>query len=330
MNYLHPERLWWLLVVAVFAAVYIALQFSRPKYAIRFTNLDLLDKVAPSRPDWRRYIPAIGFLTMASLLVFAWADPTSEEAVPRDKSVIVLAIDVSLSMMAQDVSPDRFEAAKEAARDFVEQAPDTAELALVSFHGVAQVRVSPTLDRGEMLRAIDALRLDEATAIGDALRQSVRILEDVELAANGERVPSAIVLMSDGETTAGPGAVIDDAGNLTGFDNSEFIAAAIEIGVSVDTIAFGTPDGTIELDGFDGPIGVGVKEEELREIAAATDGTFYNAATAEELTGIYSDIGTAVGEEIDIVSRSAYFVGWALAVAALTAIASLAWFQRLP
>lgn len=72
MNYLHPERLWWLLAVAAFAAVYIALQFSRPKYALRFTNLDLLDKVAPSRPDWRRYVPAIGFLTMAALLVFAW------------------------------------------------------------------------------------------------------------------------------------------------------------------------------------------------------------------------------------------------------------------
>ncbi|NNE75307.1 MAG: VWA domain-containing protein [Acidimicrobiales bacterium] len=317
LEYLHGNRLWAAAAVLALAVVYIALQFTRRQYAVRFTNLDLLDKIAPARPDWRRHVPAALFVLMGLFMVVAWAEPIREEPVARETSTIVLAIDTSLSMMADDVDPSRFVAAQSAARQFVADAPETAEVGLVSFDGNARVRVNPTTERDGLLRAIDDLFLDEGTAIGEALALSLEVIGDIDQSTSGDPIPTAVVLMSDGETTVGQ-------------DNAAGIELAQELGVPVTTIAFGTPFGTIELDEVPGPIDVGVKEEELIEIAEATGGTFFNADSIEQLAQIYADVGTEIGTEPEIVNLAGRFVGWGLLLAALAAALNLLWFQRLP
>ncbi len=319
MSFFHPWRLLLLIAVAVLALAYLYTQSRRKQYALRFTNLDLLAEVAPARPGWRRHVPAIGFLTMLAVLVVAFSDPATERRVPRERATIVLAIDTSLSMLADDVEPNRIEAAKTAAKQFVEQVPESINIGLVGFHGAATIWVPPTTDRLKIENAIDRLELNERTAIGDALFASLEALELApEANDEGEAVPGAIVLMSDGETTAGR-------------PNEQGIEAAIIAEVPVATIAFGTPNGQILLPEFGpDPIAVPVRTADLRQIADETGGEFFAAESAEELERVYADIGSSEGFEIELSSISDWFVGAGLALAMLTGLLSLLWFSRLP
>lgn len=319
MTFFHPWRLLLLLAVLGLLFAYIFVQTRRKKFAVRFTNLDLLAEVAPSRPGWRRHVPAVGFLTMLAVLVVAFADPASEIKVPRERATIVLAIDTSLSMLATDVEPSRIDAAKVAAKLFIEQVPDSINIGLVGFNGAATIWVPPTTDRTKVALSIDRLELDERTAIGEALFASLDALklapqpEDEE-----EAVPGAIVLMSDGQTTAGRP---DQLG----------IEAAVAEDVPVATIAFGTPDGVIFLPDLQPtPIPVPVFTNELRQIAEGTGGEFFTAETAEELESVYADIGSSEGFELELTSIADWFVGAALILAMLTGMLSLLWFSRLP
>ncbi len=319
MSFFHPWRLIFLLAVAALAVAYVVVQSRRKQYALRFTNLELLAEVAPSSPGWRRHVPAVGFLTMLAVLVVAFADPATERKVPRERATIVLAIDTSLSMLADDVDPSRIEAAKTAAKTFVAQVPESINIGLVGFHGSATIWVPPTTDRLKVENAIDRLELNERTAIGDALFASLEALELAPEAENElEAVPGAIVLMSDGETTAGR-------------PNAQGIEAAINAEVPVATIAFGTPNGQILLPEFGpDPIDVPVRTADLREIADQTGGEFFAAESAEELERVYADIGSSEGFEVELSSISDWFVGAALLLASITGLLSLLWFSRLP
>ncbi|MDH5236430.1 MAG: VWA domain-containing protein, partial [Acidimicrobiia bacterium] len=147
MTFLAPERLALLLAVAALAVLYGVVQYRRRQYVVRFTNVELLDQVAPQRPGWRRHVVAAGFLGLVTLLVLAFAEPARDVRVPRERATVVLAIDTSLSMMADDVSPSRIDAAKSAAIEFLADVPEQVNLGLVSFNGTATVRVAPTTDR---------------------------------------------------------------------------------------------------------------------------------------------------------------------------------------
>ena len=318
MSFFHPWRLLFLLAVAALLIAYIFAQSRRKQYALRFTNLELLAEVAPERPGWRRHVPAAGFLAMLAVLVVAFADPASEREIPRERATIVLAIDTSLSMLATDVDPSRIDAAKSAAKLFVEQVPESINIGLVGFNGAATIWVPPTTDRAKVAASIDRLELNERTAIGEALFSSLDALELAPQPDNAdEAVPGAIVLMSDGETTAGR-------------PNDLGIQAAIDAGVPVATIAFGTPSGTIFLPEYGDEILVPVRTQELREIADKTGGDFFTAETSEELDEVYADIGSSKGFEIELTSVSDWFVGAALVLALLTATMSLLWFSRIP
>jgi Ca-activated chloride channel family protein len=168
-RFLSPDRLWLMLVVAALAGVYVALQFRRSRYAVRISSMELLDKVAPKRPGWRRHVVAGAFLVGLAGLVVSFAQPISVERIPRERSTIVVAIDTSLSMMATDVDPSRLEAAQAAAAEFVEGLPEELNVALIGFAGTAQLLVPPTQDRTVVTDAIGGLELEEATAIGDAV-----------------------------------------------------------------------------------------------------------------------------------------------------------------
>lgn len=320
LTYLAPQRFWLLLGVAALAVAYVVLQTRRRAYAVRFTNLDLLQSVAPRSPGWRRHIPAIAMLMAISTLVVSVARPAREERVPRERATVIMAIDTSLSMMAEDVEPDRLTAAQAAAKQFLTILPPKINVGLVAFNGTGTILVPPTTDRAQVRTAIDRLELDERTAIGEAIFTSLQAIQQAPPAEgdeDNEEVPARIVLMSDGKTTVGR-------------PDSVGAQAAREAGVPVNTIAFGTDHGVIVIPEEPAPVPVDVDHEALEAIADATDGKAFRAATEGELREVYRNIGSSIGYEIVFNEVSRWFVGLAMVLMFLGSTLSLLWFSRLP
>lgn len=318
VTFLSPGRLWLLLAVAALVAVYLVAQRRRSAYAVRFTNLALLDKVAPRRPGWRRHAPAAAFLAMLGLLVVGFARPTAEVQVPRERATVMVAVDVSNSMQATDVPPSRIEAAKQAAGAFVDGLPERFNVGLVAFSGSASVVVAPTQDHAAVRSGVERLELGPSTAIGEAVFSSLQGIASVDGGLSGveeEPAPARIVLMSDGT-------------NTTGRSPADAAAAATAAGVPVSTIAYGTADGTITVNGQTQPVPVDV--ESLRTLAEGTGGQAYTAESGEELGEVYADIGSSIGSRAERQEISTWFIAAGLAAAALAATFSLAWFSRLP
>lgn len=188
MRFLAFGRLWLLLLVPALIGLYVALEFRRRRSAVRFSNLALLESVAPRRPAWRRHLPAAAFVLMLASLVTAFARPTGMVRVLRERATVVVAIDTSISMMAEDVEPTRFVAAKEAASRFVDRLPERFNVGLVSFSGSAQILVPPTTEHDSVSRAVDRLALGPRTAIGEAIFAS---LNSVSLLPSGPGAPPA-------------------------------------------------------------------------------------------------------------------------------------------
>jgi len=315
VTFLSGARLWLLLVVAGLAAAYVAMQFRRKEYAVRFTNLALLDSIAPKRPGWRRHVPATAFVLAMIALVAAFAQPTRSVKVPRERATVVMAIDVSLSMEATDVSPSRIAAAQEAAKSFVDLVPPRLNLGLVAFSGTAQVLVSPTTDHDLLKRNIDTLQLGPRTAVGEAIFASLGAIASVPTEQGQAPAPARIVLMSDGETTVGRA-------------NDVAQAAAVEAKVPVSTIAFGSDAGFVTVEGRRIP--VPVNRPALAQIADATGGKAFEAATAKELRRVYADIGSSIGYRTEQREVTSWLVGVALVFALAAAAGSLLWTPRLP
>ncbi|CAN5191955.1 VWA domain-containing protein [soil metagenome] len=272
MTFVSPDWLWVFAVLAALAAAYVFVQLRRRRYTVRFTNLALLDTVAPKRPGWRRHVTAVVFLAGTAALVLAMARPARSERVPRERATVIMAIDTSLSMEATDVAPNRLDAAQQAAVVFLDQLPPTINVGLVTFDGFARVAVPATTDRELIRRAIENLELGEGTAIGEAIFASLDALNQVpESPDSDEPAPGRIVLMSDGETTFGR-------------PNTDASDAADEADVPVSTIAFGTASGFVVIEGQRVP--VPVNEDALEEIADDTGGSFFTAATEEELAAV--------------------------------------------
>ncbi len=317
----QPERLWLLLVVAALAVLYAALQYTKPRYAVRFSNLELLDKVAPKRPGWRRHVVAGLFLAAMAVLVASFAQPVAKVKVPSERSTIVLAIDTSLSMAATDVRPNRIEAAQTAAKEFIASLPKQLNVGLISFAGSAQLLVPPTQDHQQLDAAIDGLKLDKSTAIGDATKLALQVIQDQSKGTSGKKVDGAVVLMSDGETTVG-------------LPTADAIPLAKKAGVAVSTIAYGTQNGEITVDTDGDGVGqrtkVPVNVDELRGLADGTGGTAYTAESAQDLKSVYAKLGSTIGydeKDQDVTYR---YVGLGLVVMLLAGALSLRWFSRLP
>ena len=284
---------WWLLgllAVVALVALYVVLQLRRKAYAARFTNVALLGTLVPKRPGWRRHLSF---------------------------GLVVMAVDVSLSMQATDIEPSRFEAMQVAAKEFVDVLPERINLGLVSFAGTATTVVTPTTDRGQVRTAIDNLELAESTAIGEAVFTSLTAIENFQssLDADGEEVPPArVVLLSDGYNTVGR-------------PDTQAVDAALDAGVPVSTIAFGTDYGTLDLDGESVP--VPVDRATLEEIADETGGSYSEAASAAELEQVYQDLGSQIGYTTEAQDISPWFVRGGLLFAFLGVVASLLWTNRL-
>ena len=317
LDFIAPQRLWLLLAVGVLAGIYVALQWRRRHYAVRFTNVELLDKVAPKRPGWRRHLVALLFLATCAFQVVAFAGPETMSRIPRERATVILAIDVSLSMDATDVEPSRIAGAKEAALSFLDTVPSKINIGLVSFNSRSIILVPPSTDRDRVRTSIGNLTLGNGTAIGDAILSSLEALKAAPPDEEGTQPPAAIVLLSDGKTTVGT-------------PDSEAARVAAEAGVPVSTIAFGTQDGRIRSPDTGTFISVPVDEEALSRIADTTGGASFGAQSTAELKSIYADIGSAVGYEKAPREITRLFVGLSMLAALMTAALSLTWFQRLP
>ena len=309
------NRLPLLLVVVALAAVYVVQQLRRRHYAVRFTNLGLLDKVAPRRPAWRRHVPAVASLLALATFFLAFSKPASEVKVPQERATVIMAIDVSLSMEATDVKPTRIEAAKAAATSFVDLVPARLNLGLIAFSGTASVLVSPTMDHELVKRNIATLQLGPRTAIGEAVFAALQSIATVPSEPGQPKAPGRIVLMSDGETTVGR-------------PNEEAAAAAAQAKVPVSTIAFGTDDGTVDVEGR--PVPVPVNRDALRQLAEATGGKAFDATSASQLRQVYANIGSSIGFRKVPREVTTWFVGVGLLFAVAASVGSLVWASRLP
>lgn len=327
-DFIAGGRLWFLLIVVALGVLYVASLRWRSRTAVRFTQIDLLDEIVPERPKWRRHlIAAIQLLGLAAAVI-AIARPVdrSAERINSDGRILVL-FDVSLSMEATDVDPNRFESARAAARDFIDEVDDGVEVGLVSFSGRVTVAVPLTLDRRVLDQGLDRLVLAESTAIGDALTTATELLTsstedgaDVSAADDGT-APGVIVLLSDGETTVG---------RLT----SEGAQDAADAGIPVFTIAFGTEDGVIDDPVSGQRVPVPVRPADLALVAEATGGASFEARTGNELVEAYDQVqaslGDTLGEEIEIVKELTW--RWAMASFLLLALAwalSLYWLRGM-
>lgn len=315
MTFLSPERLWLLALAPILVGLYIVLQMRRRNYAVRFTNLALLSQVAPKRPGWRRHVAAGLFLTMIVLMMIGFARPASSVKVPRDRATIMVAVDVSLSMMAQDVAPNRMEAAKAAAKKFIRELPSRFNVGVVSFAGNANLIAAPSADRDTAIASLDQLSLAKRTAIGEAVFTSLQAIRTFDTQAAHDPPPAHIVLLSDGD-------------NTTGRSVQEAIDASRTAHVPVSTIAFGTPYGTVDIEGE--TTSVSVNKEALKTLATSTQGKAYEAADAGQLRDVYSNIGTSLGFKTEHRDVAARYTGIALLFALAAGGASLVWFSRMP
>lgn len=319
MTFLAAHWLWLFLAVGAVAAAYVAMALRRRTYAARLSSAPLLATVLPRRPQWwRRHLPAgLMLLTLATAVV-ALARPARPERIPRERATIMLAIDVSNSMAATDVAPDRLDAAREGADAFVGQLPPKINLGLVAFSGTAAVLVAPTTDRDAVRAGVHSLQLGPATAIGEGIFASLSAISAANArlsGGSGGPPPAAIVLLSDGATTRGR-------------PNAQAVTAAKAAHVAVNTIAYGTPNGTLNVDGQEIPVPVNTSA--LRDIAGATSGSYHRATSGDELRSVYRDLGSSIGYRTQQREVTTWFVGLSVLLGLVAAAASIGLAGRLP
>lgn len=352
MTFLAPLLLVALLLVPVLLGLYVWAQRRRGRYAVRFTNLDLLANLAPKRPSWRRHVPPVLYLAAVAFLVMGLARPSMVVAVPREDATVMLAIDVSGSMKATDVSPTRLDAARDAARSFVDQLPEGIRVGVVAFASRPITLVQPSADRVEVHEALDRLEALDGTAMGDALMQVLDIAEriqaDQEAAATPTPAPDETTAPDPSaapQPDASPEADVDEeplvaAILLSDGANSVGIAEPLDaaeraatLGVPIYTIALGTEEGRVTVeDQFGQPITLDVPPdtETLAQIAEITGATAFDAPTAEDLRAVYDHLESRIGSVEEEQEVTAWLAAGALVLLVLGAGLSVLWFGRLP
>lgn len=330
--------LWLLWIVPLLVVIYIMIQRRRQKFAVRYASLSLVKEAVGRGPGFRRHLPPALFLTGLTVLILAIARPVATVTLPSQEGTVVLAIDVSGSMRADDLNPSRIEAAKEAAKTFVEKQPRAVRIGVVSFSESAAIVQAPTKDRTAALAAINRLAPQSRTAIGSGISTSLDVIfeeSDAPRAPSstdilggdvqnvtpapvprGTYIPAAIVLLSDGQSNTGP-APLDVA------------ETASEHGVRIYTVGMGFPEGTVlKMQGYS--MRVRLDEETLKNIAEKTDGSYFKADNEADLQRIYENLGTRLVFKAEQAEITAPFTA-AAAVFLLAGVAlSLLWFNRLP
>lgn len=321
MSFLSPWRLLLLALPIGLIVGYVLAQRRRRTLALRFTSVDLLASVMPRRSGWQRHVAAGTLIAALAVLVVGFARPATDVRTPKERATILLAFDVSGSMAATDVTPTRLAAAQAAARAFVQSLPKALQVGLVTFDSSARVLVSPTADRSTVQSAIDRLTAGSGTATGDAISLSLNAVTAQPAGANGKRAPATIVLLSDGTPTVGSG----DQSPAASADTAA--ARAKSAGVPINTIAFGTQNGSVTVAGRS--IFVPSDPAAMARIAAESGGKSFTASNAGQLKSVYERIGRAIGYDVHQRELTAGFTGAGLAIAFLAALGGLIWLQRI-
>ena len=335
MSFLWVEMLWSLLLVPVIVGFYLIILRRRKKYAVRYASLSLVREAMGRGPGFRRHIPPLLMLCGIAVMLFALARPAAAITLPSQGGTVILTLDVSGSMRADDVAPSRIEAAKAAAKAFVEKQPANVRIGVVSFSDSASLVQAPTKDRTAVLSAISRLAPQRRTAIGSGIIASVAAIFEDESAKSpapdagdiGSQPPSptpvepgtyasaAIVLLSDGQSNTGPLPV----------DAAE---QAAEKGVRVYTVGLGSPTGAVlQTGGYS--VRVRLDEETLKLIAQKTDGKYFKADNEADLVNIYSGLSSKLTFKPELVELTALFTAVAAVFVLTAAILSLLWFNRL-
>jgi len=350
MSFVWPQYLWLLLVVPMLVAAYVAV-LRRKKVAVRYANLGMVKAAIGPAQRFRRHVPPLLFLLAIVAALVAVARPSAIVTLPSDARTIVLAMDVSLSMRATDVEPNRIIAAQTAARAFIEGLPRDIRAAIVTFAGTAAVVQPPTQNHEDLLAAIDRFELQRNTAIGSGIIVALATIfpdEGIDLtqalfgsgfysrdssrrappesAPKPEKKPfkpvppgsftsAAIILLTDGRRTTGPDPL--DAAHM-----------AADHGVRVFTVGFGSANGSaVDIDGMS--IFMRFDEETLKGIAGITQAEYFHAASSDDLKKIYEGLNTRFALERKETEITALFAAVAALLAVASATLSLLWFNRI-
>jgi Ca-activated chloride channel family protein len=335
MSFQWPEFLWLGAALPLLVLWYVYILRRRKKFAVRFSSLGLL-KEAMGGVTWRRHVPPALVLLALGALIVAIARPSTVMTLPSQHETVILAMDVSGSMRASDVEPNRLVAAQNAAKAFIADQPDSVRIGIVAFAGTATVAQAPTKNKEDLYAAIDRFQLQRATAIGSAIIVSLATLfpdggydvstfsyapEKRKPPANFKPVPpgsysnAVIILLTDGQRTTGPDSLL--AARL-----------AAERGVRIFTVGVGTPEGKVV--GFDGwSMHVRLDEETLRSIADLTRGEYFYAGNAPDLKKIYQTMNSRLVMETKKTEVGAFFSAAAALLVLVAAALSLSWFHRI-
>ena len=348
VTFMWPQFLWLLLAIPLLIVVYIWLLGRKKKLALRYASLSIVKEAMGTGMHWRRHVPPVLFLLAISAMLFAASRPFAVISLPSTQETIILAMDVSGSMRATDVKPNRLVASQEAAKAFLAELPRNVRVGIVAFAGTASVVQPPTLSREDLVAAIDKFQLQRATAIGSAIVVSLAELfpdEGIDLAAmtygNGNRnrgmsidqvkpknpkkefvpVPpgsynsAAIILLTDGQRT-------------TGVDTMEAAKMAADHGVRIYTVGVGTVEG--ETIGFEGwSMRVRLDEPTLKSVAQQTQAEYFYAGTAENLKKVYEKLSSRLTVEKKETEISGLLALLASILAMTSAGLSLLWFNRI-
>ena len=341
MTFVWPDLLWLLLAVPVLVALYLWLLRRRKKVTLRFASLSLVKQAMGKGPGWRRHIPPALLLGAITLLLIATARPLAVITLPSQQETIILAMDVSGSMRAADVLPNRLVAAQEAAKAFIKDLPRSVRVGVVSFAGTAAVVQPPTQSREDIVAAIDRFQLQRGTAIGSGIVISLATLfpeagidlsqitgarpmppgpndkpkPDFTPVAPGSYSSAAIILLTDGQRTTGP-------------DSLDAAKMAADRGVRIYTVGIGTKEG--ETIGFEGwSMRVRLDEETLKAIAKLTNADYFYAGTAADLKKVYQGLSTRLIVEKKETEISALLAGLGALLVVLAASLSVWWFGRV-
>jgi Ca-activated chloride channel family protein len=339
MSFGHPWLLLSLLVIPLVVLLYWLAQRRRQRYAVSFTNLDVLASVAGGR-SYVRYIAPVLFAAALAALCIGIARPRHQTLVAKEQATVILVLDVSRSMDSHDIKPSRLEAAQQAMRLFLKKVPKKVRVGLILFAGEPQIAAPPTTDHALVSQALDSADYFSGfggTAIGDALAAAVKMAQtSVPQSSSGSTIayrpvvetpksPVTILFLSDGHQTRGYLQPLEGA------------LRAKQSGIPVYTIALGTPNGTLDAgqfglgpNGFGGRFNVAPDPKTLRAIAQTTGGKFFEARSQKAVRSAYASLGSHLGRVPGRVELTSRFVLLAAILLVLAGIASRPWVPRLP
>jgi Ca-activated chloride channel homolog len=345
MQFLWPQFLWLLLALPLLVGLYVLLLRRKKKMAVRYASLSIVREAMGTRQQMKRHIPPALFLLAMTTLLLAASRPVAVVTLPSNQQTIILAMDVSGSMRATDVQPNRLVAAQNAAKSFIGELPRHVKVGIVAFAGSAQVAQLPTVNREDLVTAIDRFQLQRATATGNAIVISLATLFpdagiDLESMQSGRERQRGLSIDNEKKqkkefTPVAPGSypsaaiiMLTDGQRTTGVDPLDAAKLAADRGVRVYTVGIGTVDG--ETIGFEGwSMRVRLDEETLKAIAQKTSAEYFYAGTAHDLKKVYETLSSKLTVEKKETEISALFAMAAAALALLSAGLSLVWFNRI-